>query len=644
MNYVTKKGDIYWPSAAMKKIAWVKSDRIYKEADKDPVKFWEKVANDEIDWDKKWSKVYEENLPFFKWFIGAELNISYNALDRHLKKKADKTALLWVPEPTNEKPVKLTYKQLHESVCKFANVLLNLGVKKGDVVSIYLPLIPEVIISMLACARIGAIHSVVFSAFSAQSLKVRIIDGQSKILITADGYYRKGNKEDLKSKADEAIQGTSIDKVIVVKRLNSSISLGNNQFWFHDLMKKADANCNPVSVDSEHPLYVLYTSGTTGLPKGVIHDTGGYAVQSAYTSKLNFNLHGNDIMWCTADIGWVTGHTYICYGPLLNGVTTLMYEGSPDFPDPGRFWEIINENKVSVFYTAPTALRMFRLWGDKWIPEKLESLKILGTVGEPIDTDTWLWYFEKIGKKKLPIVDTWWQTETGTHMINSLPGIGPFIPAVAGRSFPGTRHGVIDNNGNIIKEGNGLLVQFSPFAPAMLRGIWRNPEKYKEKYWMLEETKTPTKFYVTGDSAILHKDGNIRILGRSDDVIKVAGHRLSTAELEDATHNHSLVGDVAVVSKPDPIKGESVVIFVRLKKQIQDENKIKEEIIQTIVKGIGPIAKPGEIYIVDDLPKTRSGKIMRRILKSLLRNEELGDISTIVNPECIESIKKKVGV
>lgn len=640
MNYVIKKGDTYLPSDEMKKIAWVKSDIIYEEADRDPVGFWEKIANDEINWDKKWSRAYEEKLPFFKWFVGAQLNISYNALDRHLKKRGDKTALIWVPEPINEKPIKLTYKQLHEEVSKFANVLIGLGVKKGDVVSIYLPLIPEVIISMLACARIGAIHSIVFSAFSAQALKVRITDGQAKVLITADGYHRKGNKEDLKSKADESIQGTPIQKMIVVNRLNSNFSLGKNQFWFHELMQKADSNCKPVSVDSEHPLYILYTSGTTGTPKGVIHDTGGYAVGSIYTSKLNFNLHEDDIMWCTADIGWVTGHTYLCYGPLLNGITTLMYEGSPDYPDPGRFWKIINENNVSVFYTAPTALRMFKLLGDKYIPKNLASLKILGTVGEPIDTDTWLWYFEKIGKNKLPIIDTWWQTETGTHMINSLPGVGPFIPAVAGKSFPGIRHAVIDNKGNFIKEGSGLLVQLSPFAPPMLRGVWRNPEKYKEKYWMLENKDV--NFYITGDSAVLHKDGNIRILGRSDDVIKVAGHRLSTAELEDATHNHSLVGDVAVVSKPDPIKGEAVVIFVRLKKQVQDENKIKEEIVQTLVKNIGPIAKPSEIYIVNDLPKTRSGKIMRRILKSLLKNEDLGDLSTIVNPECIASIKKKV--
>ncbi len=644
MNYVIKKGGVYWPSAAMKKTAWVKNDRIYKEADKDPVKFWEKAAREEIDWDKKWTKAYEENLPFFKWFIGAKLNISYNSLDRHLKKKANKIALIWVPEPVDEKPVKLTYKQLHESVCRFANVLLKLGVKKGDVVSIYLPLIPEVIISMLACARIGAIHSVVFSAFSSQALKIRIQDGQANLLITADGYFRKGVMENLKSKADEAVQGTQVQKMIVVKRLNSSISLGKNQFWFHELMKDANSFCKPVSVDSEHPLYILYTSGTTGTPKGVIHDTGGYAVGAAYTSKLNFNLHENDITWCTADIGWVTGHTYLCYGTLLNGVTTVMYEGSPDYPDPGRFWKIINENKVSVFYTAPTALRMFRFWGDKWIPKNLDSLKILGTVGEPIDTDTWLWYFDKIGRNKLPIIDTWWQTETGTHMINSLPGVGPFIPAVAGKSFPGIRHGVIDNKGNFIKEGNGLLVQLSPFAPPMLRGVWRNPEKYREKYWMLEETKTPVRFYITGDSAVLHKDGTIRILGRSDDVIKVAGHRLSTAELEDVAHNHVSVGDVAVVSKPDPIKGEAIVIFIRLKKQVQDESKIKEEIVQIIVKQIGPIAKPQEIYFVDDLPKTRSGKIMRRILKSLLRNEELGDLSTIVNPECINDIKGKIVV
>jgi len=667
MRYVIKKGDKYFPSKELKKSAWINNEKIYKQANKNPVKFWGALA-EEITWFKKWKIPYRENFPFFEWFVGGKLNISYNALDRHLKEKAQQTALIWVPEPITEGVVKWTYKQLYKEVNKFANVLKSQDIKKGDVVCIYLPLIPEVFVSMLACSRIGAIHSVVFSAFSAEALKTRIEDGKAKLLITADGYYRKGEKENLLTKAREAAKETM--NKIIIRRLNSKIKFLANELDYDKLMENSNDNCKPVNVDSKHPLFILYTSGTTGKPKGIIHDTGGYAVQSLITTKWDFNLYDNDIMWCTADVGWITGHTYAVYGPLLNGSTTLIYEGSPDYPTPSRFWKIINENKVTAFYTAPTALRMFRLWGEKYIPTKFQSLKILGTVGEPIDKETWLWYFENIGKKKLPIIDTWWQTETGTTMINSLPGIGPFIPGTAGKSFPGTRHGIINEKGKIIKKGKGLLVQFPPFAPAMLHGLWHNKEKYIEKYFTLNNK--PTKFYVTGDAAILEKDNIIKILGRSDDVIKVAGHRLSTAELEDAVHEHPEVGDVAVVSKPDQIRGEAIVIFIRLKYSqnkensgyavfrpefsngqfektrntiaqiVHNESKLKEEITKLIVKKIGPIAKPKEIYFVEDLPKTRSGKIMRRILKNLLRDEPLGELSTLVNPDCIEEIKKRI--
>ncbi len=639
MNYVIKKGGKYYPSKELKKSSWISNPKIYKEANENPIKFWENQAS-EIIWHKKWTQAYKENQQFFKWFINGKLNISYNCLDRHLKAKADKTALIWIPEPLKEKPIKLTYKQLHQEVNKFANVLKKLGIKKGDVVCIYLPLIPEVAIAMQACARIGAIHSVVFSAFSAEALKTRITDGKAKILITADGYYRRGEKEALLAKANEAIKGTGIKKTIIVKRFNSKITLKKDQYLYDKLMQNASTNCNPTIVESNHPLFILYTSGTTGKPKGVVHDTGGYAVQSYCTTKWNFNLHDNDIIWCTADVGWITGHTYAIYGPLLNGSTTLIYEGSPDYPNLGRFWDIINKNKVTAFYTAPTALRMFAFSDGKYIPKSMPSLKILGTVGEPIDKETWFWYFKKIGKSRLPVIDTWWQTETGANMINSLPGIGPFIPGVAGRSFPGARHGIINEKGEILKQGKGLLVNFSPFSPSMLRGVWGDPEKYIEKYFTLNSKKT--KFYITGDAAILYKDGIIRILGRSDDVIKVAGHRLSTAEMEDAVHKHNLVGDVAVVSKPDKLKGEAIVIFARLKQQTANEAKTKEEITGILIKQIGPIAKPKEIYFISDLPKTRSGKIMRRILKNLLRKEPLGELSTIVNPQCIDEIKKQL--
>jgi acetyl-CoA synthetase len=634
-KYITKKGEKYLPSDEMKKIAWVKDEKVYKEGDKDPIKFWEKLASEGIEWEKKWTKAYVEKLPYFEWFKGGKLNFSINCLDRHLKEKGDKTALIWVPEPVKEKTIKLTYKELYDKVNRFANVLKKHGVRKGEVVAIYLPMIPEAVIAMLACTRIGAIHSVVFSAFSADALKDRIKDAKSKILITSDGYYRRGEEENLIDKAKEASQGTTIKKIIVVKRLKGKIS-GEKILDFDEEIKKADTECKPELMNSEDIMFILYSSGTTGKPKGIVHDTGGYAVQAYWTTKWNFNLHEEDVMWCTADVGWITGHTYAFYGPLLNGSTSLIYEGSPDFPDPGIWWKIIQENKVSVFYTAPTAIRMFMKFDEKYIKKyNLDSLKILGTVGEPIDEDAWDWYLNKVGGGRCPIIDTWWQTETGGTLINVLPGIGPFVPTIAGRNFPGTKHIIVDDKGKEIKNDKpGFLVQVSPFAPGMLHGVYKDPKKYKETYWRFK------KYYDTSDGAYI-KDGLIRVTGRTDDVMKVAGHRLSTAELENAIASNKQVRECAVVPIPDKIKGQVPVAFVVLK-QGEGSEILEKELKAHVDKKIGPTARPSKTYFVDDLPKTRSGKIMRRILKALLVNEEPKGLMTLVNPKIVDEIKKLI--
>jgi acetyl-CoA synthetase len=636
-KYVKRKRGRFWPNKEMKKISWISSKKIYKKAAKNPIKFWEYLAENGIQWEEKWTTAYEEKLPYFKWFKGGKLNFSINCLDRHLQEKSDKTALIWVPEPTKEKPVKLTYQELYEKVNKFANVLKKHGVKKGNVVSIYLPLIPEALIAMLACTRIGAIHSVVFSAFSADALKARIQDGKSKILITADGYYRKGKKEDLIQKVKQAVKSTTIKKIIVVSRLKKKIS-GKKYLNFEKEIKKAENFYKPEIMNSEDIMFILYTSGTTGKPKGIVHDTGGYATQAYWTARWNFNLgkDENEVMWCTADIGWITGHTYAFYGPLLNGSTTLIYEGSPDTPAPDRWWKIIEENKVTVFYTAPTAIRMFMRVDGKWLKKyKMESLKILGTVGEPIDINAWMWYFKEIGKSRCPIIDTWWQTETGGTLINALPGIGPFIPTFAGKSFPGTKHMIVDEKGKKVKnKKKGNLVQCSPFAPGMLHGVYKNHKKYLETYWRFKDK------YDTSDGAYITRKGFIRITGRTDDVMKVAGHRLATAELENAINSNKKVNESAVVPIPDKIKGQTPIAFVVLKNsKIKPSEALEKELKKHVDKTIGPTARPAKIFFTQNLPKTRSGKIMRRILKALLANEEPKGITTLVNPKCAEEIK-----
>ncbi len=636
-KYITKKGKHYVPNAEMKRIAWVKSNKIYAEASKNPKKFWEKLAKEGLEWEEKWKKVYDEKLPYMKWFKGGKLNFCHNALDRWAREKPDKTALIWVPEPPNERTLKITYMQLYDAVNRFSNVLKEQGIKKGDVVSIYLPLIPESLIAMLACTRIGAIHSVVFSAFSADALKARIQDGSAKILITSDGYYRRGKPEDLLKKAKKAAKGTTVQKIIIVSRLGKKVK-GKKFLDFGEEVKKADLYCEPEKMNSEDTMFILYTSGTTGKPKGIIHDTGGYAVQAYWTAKWNFNLHDDDIMWCTADIGWITGHTYAFYGPLLNGATTLIYEGSPDYPDFGRWWKIIQDNHITVFYTAPTAIRMFMKAGEKWLKKyNLDSLRILATVGEPIDEDAWNWYLKKIGGGRCPLIDTWWQTETGGTLINTLPGVGPFVPTVAGKSFPGTKHIIVDDEGKEMPKGRqGYLMQMPPLAPGMLHGVYKNHSKYVKTYWRFK------KMYDTSDGAY-EKNGLIRVTGRTDDVMKVAGHRLATAELENAINDSKQVNECAVVPVPHEIKGEVPVAFVVLRHGTGSptlEKKLKSH----VDKKIGPTARPARIFFVSDLPKTRSGKIMRRILKNLLKKEEPKGLMTLVNPESVNKIKEIINI
>jgi len=634
---MTQKDNLYYPTENFKNKAWLKDNSIYEEAAKDPLKFWEKLAG-KLLWRKKWKKVFEHQPPHFKWFLEGKLNITENCLDRNLKKNKNKIALIWEPEPSEEKIRTFTYQELFEEVNKFANVLKKLGVKKGDKIGIYLPMIPEIIISMLACARIGAVHAVVFSAFSPTALKTRLIDSKAKILITADGYYRNGGLINLKNSAEEGIKGTAVEKIIVVKRADNDINWQENRdLWWHKLVEKESDKCEPEIMDSEDPLFILYTSGSTGKPKGCLHTTGGYTVQAYWTAKWIFDLKEDDIFWSTADIGWITGHTYSCYGPLLYGATFLIFEGLMFCPTPDRWANIIDKNKITIFYTAPTAIRMFEKYGTEVIKNyKFETLRLLGSVGEPIDEAAWLWYFKEVGKDKCPIVDTWWQTESGGILITSLPGIGPFKPAFTGLPFPGTKFDILDEKGKSCPPGKeGNLVLLPPFAPGLLRGIYKDPKKYLETYW----SQYGKEIYFTSDGAFKDENGLIRIVGRVDDVIKVAGHRIATGELEAAINQHSEITECAVVGVPDEIKGELPIAFVNYNGE-KSEEEVKKEVIEQIKKEIGPIALPKEVYLIEDLPKTRSGKIMRRILKRLFTGEELGDLSTLSNPESVEKIRE----
>ncbi|MCH8741743.1 acetate--CoA ligase [Patescibacteria group bacterium] len=632
-----KKGNLYYPTKEFKKRALLNSSKIYLEAAKNPIKFWEKLAK-ELFWQKKWKKAFLHNPPYFKWFVGGKLNITENCLDRNLEKKKNKVAFIWEPEPTGERERYFTYYDLYREVNKLANALKKLGVKKGDRVGIYLPMIPEVIISMLACARIGAIHVVVFSAFSSQALNIRLQDTKAKILITSDGYYRRGKVINLKQNADKGVNGTEVKKIIVVRRTGNEVFWQKNRdFWWEELVKNEKDFCPPATMDSEDTLFILYTSGSTGKPKGVVHTSGGYMVQANFTAKWIFDLKEDDIFWSMADVGWVTGHTYSCYGPLLAGTTFVIFEGAPDWPAPDRWAQIIEKYGVTTFYTAPTAIRMFEKYGADLIKKyKFDTLQILGSVGEPIDTAAWKWYFKKVGKERCPIVDTWWQTETGGILITSLPGIGPFKPAFTGIPFPGLKFDILDDKGKSLPAGKeGNLVLLPPFAPSLLRGVYKNPKKYLKTYW----SEYGNKIYFTSDTAYKDKNGLIRIVGRVDDVIKVAGHRITTGELENAIAQHPDITESAVVGVHDEIKGEVPVAFV-VSKEKKKEKDIEKEVKEEIRKVIGPIALPKKVYVVPDLPKTRSGKIMRRILRKLFTGEELGDLSTLANPESVKKIKE----
>ena len=651
INNILEEKRVFPPSKEFSKNSNIKSFKELKSLKNEyldnPTKFWESFANSEIDWFEPFKTVLDrENEPFFKWFTEGKLNISYNCLDRHIKNGlGNKTALIWEGEPGDNK--KYTYQELLKEVCKAANALKGLGIKKGDLVCIYMPMIPEAMIAMLACARIGAPHSVVFGGFSSESLKDRLIDGNARFVITADGGFRKDKVIELKRAIDEAIESGAnkiVEKVIVVQRTKNNISMIiERDFWWHELLKDQKDWCEPEIMNSEDRLFILYTSGSTGKPKGVVHTTAGYNLWSHLTFKWIFDIKDDDIYWCTADVGWITGHSYIVYGPLSNGATTLMYEGVPRPSNIGAFWEIIQKYKVSIFYTAPTAIRSFMKSGRE-IPDQynLKSLRLLGTVGEPINPEAWMWYRDVIGNNQCPIVDTWWQTETGGVMISPLPGAVSTKPGSATFSLPGIEIEVVDKNGEKVKENEGgYLIVKRPW-PGMMRTIHGNSQRYLDSYWNVISYKDGKNVYFAGDGARIDKDGYIWIMGRVDDVISVSGHRLGTMEIESALVSHKSVAEAAVVGKKDDLKGEVIVAFLSLEKNVESSSELEEDLKKHVVNEIGIIAKPEKIIISDSLPKTRSGKIMRRILRSLAEGEKIsGDISTLEDSSVLEKLKER---
>ena len=617
--------------------------KIYRKSVTEPEVFWEKIAEEHFTWYKKWDNVLEWDFkkPEIKWYQGAKLNITENCIDRHLRTKGSKTAILFEPNNPEEQAQHISYNQLHERVNRFANVLKNEGIKKGDRVCIYLPMIPELAVSVLACARIGAIHSVVFAGFSATALSTRINDSDCKIVITSDGSYRGNKTIDLKEIVDEALNDCAgVNSVLVAKRINSEVTMKEGRDkWLQPLLNNASSECEPEVMDAEDPLFILYTSGSTGKPKGMVHTTAGYMVYTAYTFKNVFNYKDDDIYWCTADIGWITGHSYIVYGPLANGATTVMFEGVPSYPDYGRFWEIVEKHKITQFYTAPTAIRaLAKEHLDYTTKHDLSSLKVLGSVGEPINEEAWHWYNDHIGKKKSPIVDTWWQTETGGILISPLPNITPTIPTYASLPLPGIQPCLMDEKGKEIIENqiDGRLCIKYPW-PSIARTIWGNHQRYKETYFSAYKNK-----YFTGDGALRNTIGYYRITGRVDDVIIVSGHNLGTAPIEDAINEHPAVAESAIVGFPHEVKGNALYGYVILKETEEEkrEDNLREEINQMITEHIGPIAKLNKIQFTSGLPKTRSGKIMRRILRKIACNEtdNLGDTSTLLNPEIVQEI------
>jgi len=611
---------------------------IYIEAERDPDAWWASQA-ERLDWFERWDRVSELTPPHHKWFLGGKLNVAHNCLDRHLASNGDRVAYHWIGEPGETRTI--TYEDLHEEVCRLANVLMDLGISKGDRVAIYLPMIPELPAAMLACARIGAPHSVVFGGFSAAALRDRINDAEAKVLITADGGYRRGEIVPLKVNADEALEDTpSIEHAIVVQRTNEEVAMTEGRdLVYGDLIAAAAPTCDAEPMDSEDMLYILYTSGTTGKPKGIVHTTGGYLTGVSSTHKLIFDIKPQtDVYWCAADIGWVTGHSYIVYGPLANGCTSILYEGAPDFPDKDRWWSIVEEYGVSILYTAPTAIRTFMKWGTDY-PAKhdLTSLRLLGSVGEPINPEAWIWYQEFIGGGVVPVVDTWWQTETGAILITPLPGLTTLKPGSATKPYPGVDADVVDEKGRSVGRGNGGYLVIRRPVPSMFRTIYKDDERYRETYF----SKYGDDTYFPGDGCKLDEDGYFWLLGRVDDVMNVAGHRISTYEVESALVDHPSVAEAAVVGRRDPKAGETIVAFVTPKADVEGTKTLMSDLREHVAKVIGKIARPTSIVFTDDLPKTRSGKIMRRLLRDVAEGHELGDVTTLQNAPVLDEIREK---
>jgi acetyl-CoA synthetase len=629
------------PSSEFSAQANIGSEQQYMEmwtkAKDDPSGFWGELAKENLDWFQDFDTVMEGDMPETKWFTGGKLNASYQCLDRHLVgPRKNKAAIIWEGEPGDQRI--LTYQQLHHEVCKFANVLKNLGCETGDRVTIYMPMVPELAIAMLACARIGAVHSIIFGGFSADAIADRNNDAESKLVITADGGWRRGKEIPLKANVDAGLEKSpTVEKVVVYRRTGGDVTMTpDRDYWWHELMDDVDADCPAVELDSEHPLFILYTSGSTGKPKGVLHTTAGYMLGTTMTSRWVFDYKEDDTYWCTADIGWITGHSYITYGPLSNGVTSVMYEGGPNWPDEGRFWQLVEKYQVNIFYTAPTAIRAFIKWGDQFPNQyDLSSLRLLGTVGEPINPEAWMWYHKVIGNEKCPIVDTWWQTETGGIMLSPLPGVTPTKPGSCTKPLPGVVPAIVDEEGNPVEEGGGLLVMTQPW-PHMLRTLYGDHERFVDVYF----SKFNGKYYFAGDGARLDSDGYYWVMGRVDDVLNVSGHRLSTMEVESALVAHDNVAEAAVVGFPHELKGEGICCFVTLKSGDGSDAE-KEELKQHVRKQIGAIATPDKIKIAPQLPKTRSGKIMRRLLRDIAAGRDVsGDVTTLEDAGILDKLRE----
>ncbi len=638
LSALLQEGRTFPPAPEFAKQALVTDASVYDDAERDWTGFWAKQAL-ALDWHREWDEILDWQLPFAKWFIGGKLNVSENCLDRHVQAgHGGQVAFHWEGEPGDSREV--TYQELLDETSRVANLLRELGVKKGDRVAIYMGMVPETVAAMLACARIGAAHSVVFGGFTAQSLKDRINDAEARVLITADGAWRRGSVVALKEIADEALADTpSIEHVVVLRRTESACAMQEGRdLWWHEAVARQTTDCAAESMDAEDLLYILYTSGTTGRPKGIMHTTGGYLTQVAYTHKYVFDLKPDtDVYWCTADVGWVTGHSYIVYGPLANRTTSVLYEGTPDYPDRDRFWSIIEKYKVTLFYTAPTAIRTFMKWGDD-LPaaHDLSSLRVIGSVGEPINPEAWVWYYRNIGREHCPVVDTWWQTETGAIMISALPGATTLKPGSATFPLPGIEAGIVDDAGAPVGiPGGGYLVLSRPW-PSMLRGIWGNPERYRDTYWSRFDGK-----YFAGDGAKRDDDGYFWLLGRVDDIMLVAGHNISTTEVESALVDHPVVAEAAVVGRNDETTGQAIAAFVILRGGTEPRDELVEELRNHVGHLIGPIAKPKTILFTEELPKTRSGKIMRRLLRNVAEDEGLGDTTTLADPTVVDGIKAK---